>query len=348
MPCEHGRRKSRCKECGGVSICEHNRERHRCKECGGTSICEHNRERSRCKECGGTSICEHNRRRSRCKECGGVSICEHGRQKSHCKKCGGASICEHNRIRSHCKECGGASICEHNRIRSYCKECGGTSICEHNRERSRCKECGGVSICEHNRERRYCKTCGGSALCKSSWCATRGNKKYNGYCLRCCIHLFPEIKVARNYKTKETAVVEYVQANFTGFSWITDHTVQDGCSRRRPDLLADFGSHIVIVEVDENRHETYDCSCENKRLMELSQDVHHRSMVFIRFNPDSYIDSNHVKHSSCWKTNQLGIMTVSKQEEWNNRLDVLGRQIQYWSNNCTDKTIEVIELFFNE
>jgi len=41
-----------------------------CKECGGGSICEHGRQRSRCKECGGKDrICEHGRRRSDCKEC---------------------------------------------------------------------------------------------------------------------------------------------------------------------------------------------------------------------------------------------------------------------------------------
>jgi len=32
--CTHNRQKSRCKDCGGVTICSHNREKHRCKECG--------------------------------------------------------------------------------------------------------------------------------------------------------------------------------------------------------------------------------------------------------------------------------------------------------------------------
>ena len=84
--------------------------------------CEHNRRRSECKDCGGSQICEHNRTRSRCKECGGSQICEHNRTRSTCKDCGGGSICEHNRTRSMCKECGGASICEHNRTRSRCKD----------------------------------------------------------------------------------------------------------------------------------------------------------------------------------------------------------------------------------
>ena len=33
--CEHGRRRSVCKECGGSGICEHGRQRSQCKECGG-------------------------------------------------------------------------------------------------------------------------------------------------------------------------------------------------------------------------------------------------------------------------------------------------------------------------
>jgi len=61
--CEHNRRKSQFKDCGGASICQHNRRRpgSTCKDCGGASICQHNRERSRCKDCGGTGICQHDR-----------------------------------------------------------------------------------------------------------------------------------------------------------------------------------------------------------------------------------------------------------------------------------------------
>ena len=102
-PCEHGvKYRSNCKVCGA---CPHGRRRTRCKECGGSLICEHGRERSDCKECGGGSICEHGRRRSRCKECGGSQICEHGRLRYRCKECGGKGICEHGRRRSDCKEC---------------------------------------------------------------------------------------------------------------------------------------------------------------------------------------------------------------------------------------------------
>ena len=62
--------------------------------------CEHGRQRSKCKDCGRSHICEHNRRRSTCKDCDGGHICEHNKIKSQCKDCGGSQICEHSKIKS--------------------------------------------------------------------------------------------------------------------------------------------------------------------------------------------------------------------------------------------------------
>ena len=66
---EHGKVRSRCKACGGVSICVHGRVIFRCKDCGGSQICEHGKRRGRCKDCGGSQICEHGKQRDQCKEC---------------------------------------------------------------------------------------------------------------------------------------------------------------------------------------------------------------------------------------------------------------------------------------
>jgi hypothetical protein len=154
--------------------------------------------------------------------------------------------------------------------------------------------------------------------------------------------------VVRNYKTKEKCVVDSITTHFKDFSWIADKTIADGCSRRRPDLLLDLGSHIIIVEVDEHKHSAYDCSCENKRLMELSQDVGHRPIVFIRFNPDAYTDTDGSKVTTCWKPNKHGVLTVPKvkEKEWNHRVDTLKEQIEYWTQNKTEKIVEIIELFY--
>ena len=90
------------------------------------TVCEHGRRKSRCKECGGSSFCEHGRRKSRCKDCGGSSICEHGRRKAQCKECGGSSFCEHGRGKYRCKECKGARMCEHGKPTAGCPDCGAT------------------------------------------------------------------------------------------------------------------------------------------------------------------------------------------------------------------------------
>ena len=190
-----------------------------------------------------------------------------------------------------------------------------------------------------------------SKTCKSDWCDTFVTNKYDGYCLFCYMHLFPEKPVSRNYKSKEVTTVEFIKTCFPNVDWKSDKTIQDGCSKRRPDLMLDLGYQFIIVEVDENQHIDYDCSCENKRLMEISKDVNHRSVIFIRFNPDDY-NVGDEKIKSCWSINKLGICVVRRQKEneWNERLQTLKQQIEYWMQpeNTTDKTVEVIQLFYNK
>ena len=189
-----------------------------------------------------------------------------------------------------------------------------------------------------------------SKTCKSEWCSTQVGNKYDGYCMFCFINLFPDKPTSRNYKTKEFAVVDYIKNTFPDTSWIADKKVYDGCSKRRPDLFLDMGYQIIIIEVDENQHIDYDCRCENKRLMEISKDVNHRPIIFIRFNPDDYMNARK-NITSCWGQNKNGITVIkkSKVSEWTTRLAVLKEQIIYWLNpdNKTDKMVEVIHLFYD-
>ena len=339
--CKHGRKKYRCKECGGSEICIHGRQKRLCKECGGSSICSHGRIKSRCKECGGSGICSHGIRKSTCKECGGSAFCEHGRIKSKCKECGGRSICSHGRQKSTCKECGGSSICEHGRQKSDCKECGGSSICEHGKRKRQCLQCGGTSICEHGRLKSVCKFCGGSQLCKSTFCETYKNKKYNGYCTRCYIHLFPNEPISRNYKTKEYAVLEFIRETYPEHTWINDKKIEGGCSKKRPDIFLDLLTHSIIIEIDENQHRSYD-NCEIKRINLLFEDLGDRHIVFIRFNPDDYLDKDNNKITSCWGIDRNGLSSVkkSKRREWGNRLESL--------KNVVDRYLNIDEIDVSE
>ena len=141
---------------------------------------------------------------------------------------------------------------------------------------------------------------------------------------------------------------EFVLESFPTVTCVTDKKVADGCSRKRPDILIDMGSHVIVVEIDENQHMAYDTSCENRRLMEISRDLGHRPIVFIRFNPDAYTVGT-TKHGSCWRAGKDGILriTQTKTAEWSERLAALKVKIQYWIDTPSEKTIEVVQLFFD-
>jgi len=176
------------------------------------------------------------------------------------------------------------------------------------------------------------------------------NPKYEGYCLNCFLHTFPDKPVSRNYKIKEKSVVDYIKQQFPYLDIVWDKSIKDGCSKKRPDLMIDLGYQVIIIEIDENQHQNYDCSCENKRIMELSQDVGHRPIIFIRFNPDGY-KKDGKKVSSCWSRNKLDILTISKnkKEEWDTRLKNLKDTVDYWicEDNKTDRTVNMIGLYYD-
>lgn len=367
--CEHGPRKEVCRICSPKSFCIHNKHKSVCVECGGSQTCKHKKIKARCKICGGSGVCPHGILKQGCKECNGSAFCAHGIEKTRCRTCGGSAYCIHDKLKKFCKECHGASICKHNIQRSHCKECMGSTICEHKLTKKRCKKCTpdafcehgikdycskchGRLLCPHNKRKQRCKECGGGELCKMDFCETKCSKKYDGYCLFCYIHLFPDKPVARNYRTKEKHVTDYILEKFSNYTWIANKKVPDGCSKRRPDLTVDLGYQLVMVEIDENQHHSYDCSCENKRLMEISKDSGHRNIVFIRFNPDGYVDKDNKRISTCWRANQQGILVICKSQltQWEDRLKSLKKQITYWTNpkNKTDKLLEVVQLYYDE
>ena len=51
--------------------------------------------------------------------------------------------------------------------------------------------------------------------------------------------------------------------------------------------------------------------------MELSQDLVHIPVIFIRFNPNKYLIGN-TKINSCWSINKNGITCVKKEsiKQW--------------------------------
>lgn len=333
--CEHDKYSFQCKECKGSVLCEHGTRQYSCKKCGGQGICEHKRIKQHCKDCGGVSICPHNKRRSRCIECKGGSICPHQKIKSRCVDCNGSEICEHHKRRELCIECDGTQICPHHIRKSRCTECGGTEICIHGNNKYICVECAGKNICDHSKIRNQCVECHGNRTCihgkRTSICITCTpssgcqhchmisvvDSKWTPYCFRCYCVLNPDAIIPRKYKLKEHHVIDALKAKFNEtFTMRFDKIVEGGCSRRRPDVAIDFGSHCLMIEIDENRHANY--SCEEKRMVELYEDIGFRKIVFLRFNPDRYKEGS-IVYPSPFRYTRAGILHL-EETEFNRRM----------------------------
>lgn len=208
-----------------------------------------------------------------------------------------------------------------------------------------------VNICQHGRQKVVCFECDGHLVCKYhsvSGCETFGSAKYDGMCVRCYSHLFPDQPIARQYRIKERHVFDAVVARFPDRPWVLNRTIEGGCSRRRPDVFLDAGTFILVIEVDEEQHRGY--SCENRRLMELFQDGGARPVVIIRFNPDDFVDAQECRVTGCFGLDSKGFCQVkpSKVEEWQARLEVLFARIEACLGHSEmNREVTVVQLFFD-
>jgi hypothetical protein len=157
-----------------------------------------------------------------------------------------------------------------------------------------------------------------SKRCLEKNCDTQvKNNKYKGYCVRCFIYKFPDVKISRYYKVKENHMTDFIKDQFKEEVKVFDKQT-GGCSKRRPDVCIDKFTLVIITECDENQHR--ETSCENKRTMELFQDFGNRPIVFIRFNPDSYINEKNKKIPSSFKMHKaLDVPMIRDQKEWTKR-----------------------------
>ena len=340
--CIHGRYKLNCVECHGGNICPHNKRKNRCITCKGGSICPHQKLKSRCLDCNGHCLCDHGKRKEYCIVCDGSQTCQHQLRKSRCLKCNGSEVCIHGNNKYICVTCGGKNICDHDKIRDQCVECKGNLVCEHGKRKSICKECDGSYICPHEKQKNQCITCTPSSGCQHCHMISVVGSKWNPYCFRCYCVLNPDAVIPRKYKLKEHHVIDKLKENFQEkFTMRFDKIVEGGCSRRRPDVAIDFGSHCLMIEIDENQHVNY--SCEEKRMVELYEDVGFRKIVFLRFNPDRYKEGS-TMYPSPFRYTRAGILHL-EETEFNRRMDQLMERIRDHRMEPTDQ-ITVEYLFY--
>lgn len=140
---------------------------------------------------------------------------------------------------------------------------------------------------------------------------------------------------------KEPYIIDLVKQLFPDVKWSVNRGFDS--SSRRPDLMADMSTHIVVVEIDENQHRSYKPSTEKRRIDEICNAVNGRPIVFIRFNPDKYEHANGKKIKTCWNCD--GIID-GQQLQWQNRVTILESEIRKWLVTVPS-TLEIIQLFYD-
>ena len=174
------------------------------------------------------------------------------------------------------------------------------------------------------------------------------NNKYDGYCLRCFMYTFPDIKVCRNYKVKERHIHEFLEGVYGSDRFTNDKAIDGGCSKRRPDWFFECFTHTIIVECDENQHDFYDSTCEVARINELYTDLAYRPIVFIRFNPDGYDNEDGERIRSSFKYHgRLDVPVVRCAKEWNKRLKALKEQIDHHKERVPTEAVTVVSMFYD-
>ncbi len=102
----------------------------------------------------------------------------------------------------------------------------------------------------------------------------------------------------------------------------------------------------MIVEVDENRHDVYDPTCEKRRL----GGVYHRQIVFFRFNADEYKNEDGNNVPTPWGVNGHSVLTVRPKWKatWEVRLDDLRLTVEHYieSSNIKEE-FELVHLYFS-
>ncbi len=114
-------------------------------------------------------------------------------------------------------------------------------------------------------------------------CGLLGLLNGDNQCITCKPSVFNEF-----IKKHELRIKSLLDAN--GFKYASHDKIANGvdCGKERPDFVFDCGTHIVILEVDEDQHSGYQCLCEQTRMINITQGFGGMRIFWIRFNPDSF------------------------------------------------------------
>lgn len=162
---------------------------------------------------------------------------------------------------------------------------------------------------------KICDKCGILHMCRYKACS---------YC-----------RPTKTTKDKELKVVNYL-LNTKEFADFAHNKISAKNPQKygylRPDILYNFGTHIVIVEVDENQHKRYGIQFEMSRMKKIHQGLELKPIIFIRFNPDGF-----------------KIKGVRQKLKFEKRMEMLCKTIDEYKNGFNNKlNFEIKYLYYDQ
>lgn len=103
-----------------------------------------------------------------------------------------------------------------------------------------------------------------------------------------CLYCQPKEKNKKYQKTKEYAVLKYLQEQIPNTEFIHNKSVGIDCTGGHlfPDIRFDCIFYYLIVEIDENKHRGANYDCDKQRMYDIIAKLG-LPCIFIRYNPDS-------------------------------------------------------------
>ena len=158
---------------------------------------------------------------------------------------------------------------------------------------------------EYNLVERTCLKCGNVDIL---------NKE--GICVTICSFVEADKIIKKHQKKKELYIEKLLLKTFEIPFYKRDEIIDKNCSSCRPDFVYHLGKYILIIEVDEQQHRSYQ-SCkgvddklarkitEDIRMYNIFQSFEGLPVIFLRYNPDSFKD----------KENKICKISDKKREE---------------------------------
>ena len=340
--CIHNIVKSNCIQCNPQLGCIHNKLRRECSICTPNLKCIHDKRKKTCNICKPELICEHNINKINCRLCNIQLECIHKHIKNKCLQCRPELKCEHNITKNHCVQCRPELKCIHNINKFSCINCNPQLKCIHNITKNKCLICNPELKCKHNIGKQDCPKCNTNIACKLCKYTNIKHSSYKPFCSGCYYYLNPNLECFRQYKLKENLMVDEIKKKFPNLNITYDRRIYSKCSsNKRPDIRIELYTCSIILECDEFQHKRESKECELKRMQLIYEDLGNRPIIFIRFNPDNYINKKGVKIRSCFtKDKKLN------KSEWKKRIKLLLERVNYYIIHQPELEIEY--LFYNE